>query len=873
MNHSRHIFSAVIALLLSTAVFASATRTIRTINDGWKFTKEGVSQQVHLPHSWNAVDADDDVEGFWRGECTYEKNLRLGDEIDSKNVYLRFEGAYQETRLFVNGKAAGEHLGGYTAFIFDITDLVIKGDNAILVKVDNKYNENIPTLTADYTFFGGIYRDVELIIAPKVLISPDVYASSGVFLSTPSVSAEKASVKAVTYLTNSSGEKKTVVLEQTLISPNGNNVVTVSKKLKLEAGSERIPYEQTFEILSPKMWDVDAPEVYTVRTSVYQAGKKDNLLIDRVSNPLGFRTFSFDPNKGFTLNGRHLKIMGTNRHQDFMWKGNALPDEYHERDVLLLKEMGGNFLRISHYPQDPVIVDECDRQGIVNSVEIPIVNSITMSEEFSNCCVEMAKEMVCQGYNHPSTIIWAYMNEVLLRLPFKRTAPMEEKRPYYDYACSIGQKIDDAIKSLDSLRPTMIPCNSSAEVYKESLLGEIPDILGWNLYSGWYGGQFSDFAKAMDKIHSMFPDKSIIVSEYGADNDIRIHSFAGERFDFSVEYGNAFHKAYIPVILNRDYIAGSNVWNLADFYSEVRGDAIPHINCKGLVTRDRNPKDSYYLYKAVLSKTPVLSLSGKDWLVRGGDEGVSQPFDVYTNLSAVELFVNGKSVGVKKAENGYATFDVVFKNGENSLVAKAGDLTDAMLVKFRAVPTNMKNFSSMNVTMGKCFFEDKNAGAIWIPTKEYASGSWGTVGGRAGRQKTSRGSQPRSNLDVFDCREDMLFQTQWVGIEAFKADVPDGQYYVYLYFSEMNAGSNQKKVVYNLGNDAVGTEISDRIFDVSINGSVVIPALDIRKEVGAQRPMVKKISVNVENGVGLTVGFTPIKGETVLDAIRIYRCN
>jgi len=869
----RRILSAALALLLTAAMTAASTRTIRTINDGWKFTKEGVSVQVHLPHTWNATDADDDADGFWRGECTYEKILRLGDEIAGKKVYLRFEGAYQETRIFVNGEAAGEHLGGYTAFIFDITDLVRKGDNSILVRVDNKFNKDIPTLTADYTFFGGIYRDVDLIIAPQVLVSPDVYASSGVFLSTPEVSSEKATVKAVTYLTNSTAEKKTVLLEQTIVSPEGDAVATVSTKIKLDAGTEKVPYEQSFEVASPKIWDIETPEVYTVLTSVYQTVKKDKVLLDRVSNPLGFRTFSFDPDKGFTLNGRHLKIMGTNRHQDFMGKGNALPDEYHERDILLLKEMGGNFLRIAHYPQDPVMTDECDRQGIVNSVEIPIVNYITLSDEFRDCCVEMAKEMVCQGYNHPSTIIWAYMNEVLLRLNFKKGATLEDKMPYYDFACSIGQRINDAIKALDPLRPTMIPCNSSPKIYKESRLGEIPDILGWNLYKGWYGGEFAQFGDAMDEIHAMFPDKSCIVSEYGADNDIRIHSFKGERFDFSVEYGTAFHKAYIPVIMNRDYIAGSNVWNLADFYSENRGDALPHINCKGLVTRDRTPKDSYYLYKAVLSKTPFLSISGKDWLVRGGDEGIPQPVDVFTNQPSVELLLGGKSLGVKKAENGFATFDVVFRDGENSLVAKAGECTDALTVKFRAVPSGMKGFRSMNVTMGKCFFEDKNAGAVWIPTKQYTPGSWGTVGGHEGRPKTNRGSQPRSNLDVFDCREDMLFQTQWQGIEAFKADVPDGHYYVYLYFSEMNVGKNQKKIVYNLGNDVIGEDLADRVFDVSVNGSVVLPALDIRREVGAQRPMIKKITVDITGGEGLTVGFTPIKGETLLDAIRIYRCN
>lgn len=868
----KHILSAIIASFVALVATAAPTRTIRTINDGWKFTKEGVSTQVHLPHTWNAEDCSDDAPGFWKGECTYEKTLRLSaGELASRKVYIRFEGAFQETCLFVNGQPAGEHIGGFTAFIFDVTGLVREGENKLLVKVSNRENRNIPAISADYTFFGGIYRDVELILAPRVLISPDVYASSGVLLSTPVVSAEQAEVKAVTYLTNSTADKTTVVLEQNLIAPDGSRVASCSSRLKLEALTERMPVVQNFQVASPAIWDVDDPAVYTVETSVYQLVKKNQVLLDRVSNPLGFRTFSFDPDKGFSLNGRHLKLMGTNRHQDYMGKGNALTDEYHERDVLLLKDMGGNFLRIAHYPQDPVVTDECDRQGIVNSVEIPIVNCISMNDEFRTCCVEMAKEMVYQGYNHPSTIIWAYMNEVFLRLPFGNSDPEETRQAYFDYACRIGQEIDDAIKAADPLRPTMIPCHSNSKVYKESGLGEIPDILGWNIYSGWYGGKFADFGPSADKIHALFPDKSFIVTEYGADNDIRIHSFQGERFDFSVEYSTAYHKAYIPVIQDRDYIAGSNVWNLADFYSESRGDAMPHINCKGLVTRDRVPKDSYYLYKAVLSKEPFVSISGKDWLVRGGDEGVAQPMDVFSNQETVELVVNGCSLGTKAVADGYATFDVVFRNGENSLVAKAGTAVDAIAVKFCAVPSDMNRFASMNVSMGKCFFEDKASGAVWIPVKEYVPGSWGVVGGNDGRKQTNRGSQPRTNLDVFDTTDDMLFQTQWYGLESFRADVPDGRYLVYLYFSEMTVGRNQGTLAYNLGNDVIGEDAADRVFDVTANGATVIPALDIRREVGARRPMIKKMTVEVRNGEGLTIGFTPIKGEPLLDAIRIYR--
>lgn len=860
-------------MLMCVSAHASSVRTVRTINDGWRFTKEGTSVQVHLPHTWNAADCLDDEDGYWRGECRYEKVLELGDEIAGRKVYIRFEGAFQETSLFVNGNPAGKHAGGYTAFIFDITPFVRKGPNDILVKLDNSYNEDIPTLTADFTFFGGIYRDVELIVAPEILISPDMYASSGVLLSTPHIGADHATVKAVTYLTNATASRRTLVLEHRLIAPDGSTAAVSSRKVKLAGGTMKQATELFLEVDDPVIWDIDRPELYNVVTSIYNPDKNGMELIDRVSNPLGFRSFGFDPDKGFTLNGRNVKIIGTNRHQDYLGLGNALGDEFHERDVRLLKEMGGNFLRIAHYPQDPVVVDECDRLGIVNSVEIPVVNTVSMTDAFRDNCIEMAREMVCQGYNHPSTIIWAYMNEVLLGPPFNSKTTAEQKKAYYDHVCALGQGIDNAITDLDPGRPTMIPCNCKPEIYKESGLGGIPGLLGWNIYNGWYSGELSDFGHTLDKIHSLFPDKPLLVTEYGADNDIRIHSFKSERFDFSVEYAVRYHREYLKTIRGRDFVAGANVWNLADFHSEARGDAMPHINCKGLATADRIPKDSYFYYKAMLSERPQAIISGRDWLERGGDEDEYQPVSVFTNQPEVELFLNGIPVGSQRAEDGIAVFSVRFNDGDNVLMARAGGAADILRIGYHAIPSDMARFKSLNVTMGNCFFEDKESGTVWIPVKEYEPGSWGVVGGVEGRKKTRRGSQPRSNMNVFGTTADMLFQTQYHGLEAFKADVPDGRYHIYLYFCDFDSGKNGRTLIYNLGNDVIGEKASDRVFDVTVNGTAVIPFLDISKAVGYQRPLIKKISVDVTGGEGLSVGFKPIIGETLLCAIRIYKCH
>lgn len=870
----KNLTPAIILLLASIAPhsFAATTRTVKTINEAWLFTKEGRSCTVNLPHTWNAADAADDEKGFWRGQCSYEKTLRLSEEAEQKQVYIRFEGAYQNTSLIVNGQEAGRHTGGYTAFIFDITGLVHKGDNHIKVLVDNSFDPNVPTLTADYTFFGGIYRDVELILAPKVLVAPDHFASPGVFLSSP----DGSTLKADTRLSNHTSSRIKAVLEQKLVSPSGEQAAIARTRVTLPPSCDRIPVSMVLKPAKVERWDVDSPVVYRVETSLYEAGKGGKL-IDRVTNPFGFRTFAFDPDKGFSLNGRPLKIMGTNRHQDYMGKGNALPDENHVRDVRLLKDMGGNFLRISHYPQDPLVATMCDIEGIVNSVEIPIVNTVTCSEEFASNCVQMAREMVYQGFNHPSTIIWAYMNEVLIRPPFSGKTSESDKEAYYGFVRELARRIDGAIREIDPGRPTMIPCEANFKVYKKSGVGEIPDILGWNVYKGWYGGVFEEFGTFMDRVHAAFPDKALIVSEYGADNDVRCHSFEGEKFDFTEEYAVDFHKAYIKTILEKPFIAGSAVWNLCDFYSEERSDAIPHVNCKGLLTRDRMPKDSYHLYRAVLGKEPFIRISGHDWPLRGGDEGDVQKVEVYTNAGAVSLKLNGKDLGIREAKEGYAGFEVSFKNGKNILEATATKdgtaLRDLLEIDYRAIPKDMSEFSEMSVSLGGSrYFYDADGAVCWIPEKEYVPGRWGYTGGEKGRVKTRRGSQPCSNLDILGTGDDPLYQMQRRGLSSFRADVPDGRYFVYLHFCELSAGKDGAvSLVYNLGNDVIAQDAQKRVFSVSINSVPVLENYDIRLEAGAAWPVVKRFTVDVEGGKGLTIGFTPVEGEPVLNAVRIFR--
>ena len=319
-------------------------------------------------------------------------------------------------------------------------------------------------------------------------------------------------------------------MQHSIIDAENRVVATASSKLRLKANAEQARDEQELKVRNPHLWDVSAPYMYQVKTELMD--EKTQEVIDCCVNPLGIRTFAFDPEKGFFLNGKHVKLIGTSRHQDYLNKGNALPDEIHVRDVMELKEMGGNFLRVSHYPQDPVVMEMCDKLGILTSVEIPIVNTVTESDAFLDNSVRMAKEMIKQNYNHPSVVIWAYMNEVLLRLPQLDSARMET---YFQSVYHVASTLESLIRSTDPTRYTMIAFHNAYDRYSKCGITALPMIQGWNLYAGWYERDINSFQRNLDRLHGLHPDKILMVTEYGAGADPRLHSYHPELFDFSQE--------------------------------------------------------------------------------------------------------------------------------------------------------------------------------------------------------------------------------------------------------------------------------------------------------------------------------------------------
>ena len=868
-------------------------RVVYTINDGWKFTKgspfeaqltgcdDSSWETVNIPHTWNDKDADDETPGFYRGPVWYRKQLFIDKSQEGRQAVIYFEGANQEVRFYLNGQFVGEHKGGYTRFCFDITSHLRYGqENLFAIYVNNVYNPNIPPLSADFTFFGGIYRDVYLQFMNPVHIATNDYASSGVYIRTPEVNNSAASVEITTLLTNDMPQATEIRVENIICDADGKEVKKTQAEVKLAAGETKTDISKKIKIDSPRLWDIDDPYRYMVYTRILD--KRKGTLLDEVVNPLGLRWFKFDSEKGFFLNGKGRKLIGTARHQDYFQKGNALRDELHVQDVLLLKEMGGNYLRVSHYPQDPVIMEMCDKLGIVTSVEIPVVNAVTETEEFLHNSVEMAKEMVRQDFNRPSVMIWGYMNEIFLRRPYTEGKQLED---YYRFTEKVARALEATIREEDPSRYTMMAYHNMPQYYEDAHLTEIPMIQGWNLYQGWYEPDINEFQRLLDRAHKVYKGKVLMVTEYGPGVDPRVHSYQPERFDFSQEYGLVYHKHYLNEMMKRPFVAGSSLWNLNDFYSESRVDAVPHVNNKGVVGLNREKKDVYWFYKTALSRRPILVIGNREWKSRGGVVNTAQKeciqsVPVFSNAEEVELFVNNKSLGKKKIEDNYALFDVPFVGGENLLEAVAvtggNKLRDMLRIQFQLVGSQLKDeavpFTELNVMLGSPrYFEDRAANVAWIPEQEYKPGSWGFIGGTSYRRQTGFGTMLGSDIDIHGTDMNPIFQTQRVGIKSFKADVPNGEYSVYLHWAELESDKEREALVYNLGADSEQTFAGNRSFGISINGTTVSDDFNVARDYGYARAVIKKFVITVKDGKGVSVDFHKKEGEPILNAIRIYR--
>ncbi|MEO9803266.1 MAG: glycoside hydrolase family 2 TIM barrel-domain containing protein [Reichenbachiella sp.] len=841
-------------------VNGSSPRSKVKINLDWKFYKgdtlitsdfrdfsENLTS-VDLPHSWNVSDPFDEEKGYYRGVAWYYKNLSSELLDEDKNTYLYLEGANQTAQVFVNGQLIQTHKGGYTAFCVNLTPYLNFKEDVLAIKLNNEHDESIVPLKGDFNFYGGIYRDAYLISVDPVHFDLSDHASPGIFIETPTVSKQKAEIRVRSKLKLNRKLPKGLKI-RTVIRDSKNNTITESTVAVTSKVAKEVT--QTLEVSNPSLWSPDHPTLYTVTAQLIQSG----VLTDEITQSIGLRWFDFDPDDGFFLNGEPLKLVGVNRHQDFAGMANALPDDYHVRDIEMIKSLGANFLRTAHYPQDPAVLEACDRLGLLVSMEIPLDHEITDSQEFYDNTLVMQREMIRQNYNHPSIIIWAYMNEMFLGKRLDR-----DSANIYQVV-RFARQLEKLTREEDPSRYTMIPNHGDFDVYHQSGLTQIPMIVGWNLYYGWYEEDLNGFGKFIDRAHQVLTDKPLIITEYGAGADPRIRSMEPKRFDFSIEWETQFHKSHLRQIQQRKFVAGAAVWNMFDFGSESRNDAVPNINSKGLCTFDRKPKDVYYLYKAWLSPEPVLELGQSDWSIRSGSQDnqevnySTQQVQAYGNADSVRLIFNLKTLPWKKFENGVANWEVPFVRGINQLEISAqfGDqiIERKQEVDFKLICNNLsEEFAEVNVNLGTNFyFLEKDEQQIWIPEKPYDSG-WGFIGGYS---FSPRDRGIGSDRNIVNTLQDPVYQTQRVGIDTLRFDLKDGHYKVRMLFSELE----------NIAPD-------QRIFSIWVNGQQLIEELDLMKHHGAYLAVEKVFDVDIQ-GDGLSINFEAIAGEPVINGIRIEK--
>ena len=656
---SSRLVSVVLFMLYGMSMFAQRQDIL--LNNDWNFrfshqVQKGTEVRVDLPHTWNAQDALSGKIDYKRGIGNYEKNLFIRPEWKGKRLFIRFEGVNNIADVFINRRHIGEHRGGYGAFIFEITGKVEYGkENSILVRVNNGEQLDIMPLVGDFNFYGGIYRDVHLLITDETCISPLDYASPGVRLIQDSVSHRYAKVRAIVDLSNGSSGNQEVELNVRLL--DGQRVVKEGTKNVNLSGNEIMQQELTFEIDQPHLWNGrQDPFLYQAEVTLFRNGQ----MVDRVTQPLGLRFYRIDPDKGFFLNGKHLPLQGVCRHQDRSEVGNALRPQHHEEDVALMLEMGVNAVRLAHYPQATYFYDLMDKNGIIVWAEIPFVGPGGYNDKgfvdlpaFRANGKEQLKELIRQHYNHPSICVWGLFNELT----------------------ELGDNPVEYIKELnvlahqeDTTRPTTSASNQMGD------LNFITDAIAWNRYDGWYGGTPADLGKWLDRMHKDHPKICIAISEYGAGASIyhqqdSLVKTVPTSWWHPENWQTYYHIENWKTISSRPYVWGSFVWNMFDFGAAHRteGDR-PGINDKGLVTFDRKVrKDAFYFYKANWNREePMLYLTGKRNTVRTQR---LQTIIAFTNQAGAELFVNGKSYG-KTTPDSYAILEwknVELQPGENEI--------------------------------------------------------------------------------------------------------------------------------------------------------------------------------------------------------------
>ena len=603
---------------------------------------------VNLPHTWNAIDGQDGGNDYYRGLCWYVKPLPREDIPQGERLFLEIGGANSSASLYVNGTHIARHDGGYSTWRADVTDAIGKsGDALIAIGVDNSPNEAVYPQMADFTFYGGLYRDVNLIAVPESHFDLTYYGGPGIAV-TPVMEGDDARVTTHVYLTDA---RPSQTLHYVLRDGEDREIAHAD-----------LSAEQTqWETVIPKAhrWDGRKdPYLYTAEVTLIDG----DVGLDRVSARFGCRSFAIDPQKGFFLNGRSYPLHGVSRHQDRWGIGNALLPEHHREDMDLICEVGANTIRLAHYQHDQFFYDLCDERGMIVWAEIPYI-SRHMNDADENAVAQM-KELITQNYNHPSIVVWGLSNEITMTM----TDEADMLR--------VHRTLNDLCHEMDKTRLTTLAAVSPCPI--NAMVVHIPDVVSYNHYFGWYGGDPSMNGPWFDRFHEAYPNTPIGMSEYGCEA-LNWHTSDPRQGDYTEEYQAHYHEELIRQLFTRPYIWATHVWNMFDFGADARAEGGENgQNHKGLVTFDRKyKKDAFYAYKAWLSDEPFVHLCGKRYVDRVED--VTR-VTVYSNLPEVTLLVNGKALETKAAPDHFFYFDVPNRD-ESRLTAIAGDCRDESVIR------------------------------------------------------------------------------------------------------------------------------------------------------------------------------------------------
>ena len=618
------------------------TREKINMNENWTFYgPKGTPETINLPHTWNAVDGQDGGNDYWRGTCTYEKTFPMPEfDPETQAVYLEFQGVNASADVELNGKAVMHHDGGYSTFRAEVTGL-LQAENHMTVRVDNSVNDRVYPQKADFTFYGGIYRDVTLLVVSKHHFDLDYFGGPGLRI-TPAVEGSTGKIRVESW---TNAENPTV--EVTLTDAGGSTVASGQGT------------DVTLEIPNVHLWDgVKDPYLYTATLRLVENGAA----VDEISSRFGVRTFRVDPKEGFFLNGRSYPLHGVSRHQDRKGLGNALTRAHHDEDMALIREIGANTIRLAHYQHDQYFYDLCDQYGMIVWAEIPYISE-HMPGGRDNTISQM-KELIIQNYNHPSIVTWGLSNEI--------TISTKDKADMLDN----HRVLNDLCHSMDTTRPTTLACYAMCGPFNRS--AHISDLVSWNLYLGWYvpGLFLNDLWISF--FHLVYPKRCLGYSEYGCEGMPNLHSSKPRRGDHTEEYQAIYHEFMLKCFQRHPYMWSTHVWNMFDFAADARDQGgEPGMNHKGLVTFDRKTKkDSFYLYKAYWSEEPFVHLCGSRYTDRTEQ---TTTVKVYSNQSEVSLYANGKLVETKKGDRVF-TFKVPL-SGQMKVEARAGKCRDTILIR------------------------------------------------------------------------------------------------------------------------------------------------------------------------------------------------